>query len=324
MPATRYSYHVSHEQISPRDLLGLVQRAESAGFDAAFSSDHFHPWAPSQGHSGNTWAWLGAAMATTRLPFGVITVPGYRYHPAVLAQQIATLGQMFPGRLWVALGSGENVNEHIVGGEWPPKPERNALLEESADVMRALLRGVKVTHRNRVTVLEAKLYDLPEVPMPFIGACVTEATAEWLGSWADGLLTTGVTADKARKVVEAFRRGGGEGKPIHLKIDLCWARTEDEALRQAHERWRFNALGADVNWDLRTPEQFEHAARFVRPEDMRAFVRISEDLGRHVAWIQEFAAIGFDSIDLHHVGADQEAFIDAFGAKVLPEIRKGT
>jgi coenzyme F420-dependent glucose-6-phosphate dehydrogenase len=321
VPMPLLTYHASHEQFSPSRLLGLVRQAESAGFGGVFSSDHYHPWAPSQGHSGFVWSWLGAAMQATSFPFGLITVPGgWRYHPAVLAQAVATLGEMFPDRLpWIAVGSGELVNEHITGEEWPEKPERNARLREGAEIMQALLRGEEVTHRGRIAVSQAKIYSRPERETRLVGAAVSEATAEWLGGWADGLLTVGYGPASVRKVVEAFRRGGGENKPVYFKMDLCWARDEQEALAQAHEQWRFNILGGNLCWDLRMPEDFEQASRFIRPEDVRKSVHVSADLGQQAAWIAEYADIGFAAIDLHNVGGNQEAFIDAFGERVLPE-----
>ncbi|WP_043830069.1 TIGR03885 family FMN-dependent LLM class oxidoreductase [Muricoccus aerilatus] len=321
---TRFSYHISHEQFPPGELLQLVQEAEAAGFDGAFSSDHLQPWAPAQGHSGFAWAWLGAAMQATKgLQFGVISVPGgWRYSPAVLAQAVATLGAMFPGRLpWVALGSGQAMNEAVSGQPWPEKAERNARLKEGAEIMRALLAGETVTHRGRVSVVEARLWSRPEQATRLVGAATSEKTAEWLGGWADGLLTVGTEPATLRRTIEAFRRGGGEGKPVYLKVDLCLAATEEEALRQAHEQWRFNLLGSDVNWELRSPAQFETAARFVRPEDMRQAVRISADPAAFVDWLGECAALGFESIDLHNVGTGQRAFIEAFGEKVLPALR---
>ncbi|MFT8246203.1 TIGR03885 family FMN-dependent LLM class oxidoreductase [Roseomonas sp. BN140053] len=319
-----FSYHISHEQFAPRDLLGLVQHAEAVGFDAAFSSDHLQPWSPSQGQSGFAWSWLGAAMqATERLSFGAISVPGgWRYSPAVLAQAIATLGQMFPGRLpWIALGSGQAMNEAVAGQPWPEKAERNARLREGAEITRALLAGETVTHRGRVSVVHAKVWSRPEQPTRLVGAATTEATAEWLGGWADGLLTVGTQPDKLRRIVDAFRRGGGEGKPLFLKADLSWAATEAEALEQAHAQWRFNLLGGDLNWELRTPEQFEAAARFVRPEDLHESVLISADPARHAAQLRECAALGFESIDLHNVGTNQRAFLDMAGRELLPALR---
>ena len=323
MPASaRIGFHASHEQFPPSELLALAQAVEQAGFGCAMSSDHFRAWGKAQGHSGYAWSWLGAAMATTRLPFGVISAPGYRYHPAILAQGAATLAEMFPGRLWFALGSGQRLNEDITGLAWPDKPERTARLRECADIIRALLAGETVTHRGRVTVVAAKLYSRPERPPPLLGAAVTAATAEAVGAWADGLLTISAAPDQMRRVIDAFRRGGGEGKPVIVQVALNWAPTEAEALAGAHEQWRTNMLAGDVNWELRTPEEFDTATRFVRPEDMREAVWISSDLGWHAERIAELAELGFDEIQLHQVGRNQRAFVEAFGERVLPALRR--
>jgi G6PDH family F420-dependent oxidoreductase len=209
----KIGFHASHEQFAPSEMLRLVRHAEATGFDCAMSSDHFKPWGPSQGQSGYAWSWLGAAMSATALPFGVISAPGYRYHPAILAQGAATLSEMFPDRLWLALGSGQRLNEGITGAPWPDKPERNARLGECAAVIRALLAGETVTHRGRVTVVDAKLYSRPERPPMLLGAAVSPETAEFVGGWADGLLTIAAKPEQLRKVVDGFRRGGGEGKP---------------------------------------------------------------------------------------------------------------
>ena len=319
--APRIGFHASHEQFLPSELLHLVRTAEAAGFDAAMSSDHFRPWGAAQGNSGFAWSWLGAAMATTGLRMGVISAPGYRYHPAIIAQGAATLAEMFPGRFWLALGSGQRLNEDITGLAWPEKAERNARLCECAGIIRALLAGDEVTHRGRVTVVEAKLYSRPEQPPPLLGAAVTEATAEKVGAWADGLLTVSATPAQLRKVIEAFRRGGGAGKRVVVQVGLNWAPTEAEALAGAHDQWRTNLLGGEVNWQLRTPGEFDTAARFVRPEDMRESVWISADLGWHAARLTELIALGVEEIQLHQVGRNQQAFIDAFGARVLPALR---
>jgi probable non-F420 flavinoid oxidoreductase len=298
-----------------------VKAAEQAGFDAAMSSDHFKPWGPDQGHSGYAWSWLGAAMEATRLPFGVISAPGYRYHPAILAQSAATLTEMYPGRFWFALGSGQRLNEDMVGMPWPPKSERNARLKECAEIIRALLRGETVSHRGLVTVVDAKLYSLPATPPLLLGAAVTENSAEFVGSWADGLLTVSAKPDQLKKVIEAFRRGGGEGKPILLQVGLNGAPTEEEALAGAYDQWRYNVLGGNVNWELRAPEDFETASRLVKPEDMRESLLISSDLSRHRDWLVEYLELGVAELQLHQVGRNQQAFIDAFGANVLPELR---
>ena len=243
----RIGFHASHEQFPPSELFALAGHAEGAGFDCAMSSDHFRPWGTAQGHSGYAWSWLGAALASTRLPIGVISAPGYRYHPAIVAQGAATLAEMFPGRFWLALGSGQRLNEDITGLAWPEKAERNARLHECADIIRALLAGETVTHHGRVIVVNAKLYSRPVQPPLLLGAAVTEATAEAVGAWADGLLTVSASPDQSRKVIQAFRRGGGEGKRLVVQVGLNWARTEEEALAGAHEQWRTNVLGGDVN-----------------------------------------------------------------------------
>ncbi|NNM72735.1 TIGR03885 family FMN-dependent LLM class oxidoreductase [Enterovirga aerilata] len=317
----RIGFHASHEQFAPSELLRLVRHAEAVGFDCAMSSDHFKPWGPAQGHSGFAWSWLGAAMQATALPFGVISAPGYRYHPAIVAQGAATLAEMFPGRLWLALGSGQRLNEDITGMPWPEKAERNARLAECAAVIRALLAGETVTHRGRITVVGARLYSRPERPPLLLGAAVTPETAELVGGWADGLLTVNARPEQLKTVIDAFRRGGGEGKPLLLQVALNWAPTEEAALAGAHEQWRYNAIGGDVNWDLPSPEAFDAATRFVRPEDIRESVLVSADPGRHAAWLREFAELGFEELLLHQIDRDQERFMDAFAAKVLPQVR---
>src|SRR6187551_1021668 len=149
---TEIGFHCSHEQVHPTHLLNAVRAAQDAGFSAAMSSDHFSPWSRRQGQSGFAWSWLGAALATTDLPFGVVNAPGQRYHPAIIAQAAATLAAMFPGRFWVALGSGEASNEHITGDVWPRKELRDQRLRECVQVIRALLDGQEVSHDGLVTV----------------------------------------------------------------------------------------------------------------------------------------------------------------------------
>ena len=320
---TQFTYHASQEQFTPADLLDLVQRAEQAGFDGAFSSDHAHPWSETQGQSGFAWSWLGAAMArTTRLSFGAISVPGgWRYNPAILAQAIGTLGQMFPGRLpWVALGSGQFLNEHITGEAWPDKATRNARLQEGAEIIRALLAGETVTRRGAVTVADAKVWSRPLEPTRLMGAATTTETAKWFGGWADGMLTVSPDVDPLQRIIDAFRERGGD-KPIHLKVDICWAPTEQEARHEAHDQWRFNALGGAVNWDIRTPADFECATRFIRPDDLDRTVFLASDPSALAAWIAARAALGVASINIHHVGRNQAAFIDMAGEHLLPALR---
>jgi probable non-F420 flavinoid oxidoreductase len=312
--------HCSHEQIPPSRLLAHARDAEAAGFTAAMSSDHFSPWSERQGESGFAWSFLGAALEATSLPWGVVNAPGQRYHPAIIAQAAATLVELYPGRLWVALGTGEASNEHITGAPWPAKPVRTARLRECVDVMRALFAGEVVDHDGLIRVDRAKLWTLPAEPPPLVGAAVTPETARWCAEWADALVTINQPREALERVIAAFREGGGEDKPIHLQVHLSWAPTEEEALAVAHDQWRTNVFSPPLCWDLETVEQFDEAARHVRPEDVRASVLVSSDTARHAAWLEELAALGFASVHLHHVGQDLGPFIDAFGAHVLPEL----
>jgi coenzyme F420-dependent glucose-6-phosphate dehydrogenase len=317
----RIGYHASHEQFPPSQLLAWAQRAEAGGFDSLFSSDHFHPWSEKQGQAGFSFAYMGAALARTALAGRMICCPGGRYHPAVVAQAAATLAEMFPGRFWIALGSGQALNERVTGEIWPTKDVRNARLQECAEIIRALWAGETVTHRGLVRVEEAKLYTRPEKPPLLIGAAVSEQTAEWMGSWADGLLTTSRPKADAIKIAEAFRRGGGAGKPMFLKVGLSWAFTDSAARQNAFDQWRNPSFSNAVLTELRTPAEFDEVARHVRPCDLDQGLRISGDLERHLAWLQDDLEVGFQEIYLHNVGLNQEAFIDEFGEKVLPRSR---
>jgi probable non-F420 flavinoid oxidoreductase len=321
-PGPVVGYHASHEQLAPSELLACVVAAEAAGFQAAMCSDHFAPWSPRQGHSGFAWSWLGAALQATGLSLGVVNAPGQRYHPAIVAQAAATLSEMYPGRFWLALGSGEASNEHITGDRWPPKAERRARLGEAVEVIRALLAGETVSHHGLVTVDRAKLWTLPPRPPMLVGAAVGPDTAAWVGGWADGLVTINQDHDTLRAVIDAFRSNGGEHKPLFLQVHLSWAADEDTALAVAHDQWSTNVFDTSVAMELELPEQFEAAARFVTPEDVRSAVLVSADLGRHAAWLAEYAELGFDRIYLHEVGQGehQQAFIDAFGSKVIPAL----
>jgi probable non-F420 flavinoid oxidoreductase len=312
--------HCSHEQIPPSRLLEHAKHAEAAGFGAIMSSDHFSPWSERQGESGFAWSWLGAAMAATELPFGVVNAPGQRYHPAIIAQAAATLCEMFPGRLWIAMGSGEASNEHITGAPWPDKATRNARLRECVEVMRALFAGETVTHDGQIHVDRAKLYTLPAEAPPLVGPAISVETARSAGEWADGLATVNQPREKLVEMIDAFRSNGGEGKRLVLQVHLSWAPAEEEALRIAHDQWRTNVFPPPTCWDLELPEDFDRLARDVTPEQVRDTVLVSADLAQHAAWLEELAALGFDEINLHHVGQDLSAFIDAFGAHVLPRL----
>jgi len=318
---TVYGFHASHEQVHPAHLLAAVQRAEAAGFAAAMCSDHFSPWSARQGQSAFAWSWLGAALQATSFSLGVVNAPGQRYHPAVIAQAIATLGAMYPGRFWVALGTGEASNEHITGAGWPRKDVRSARLLECVAVIRALLAGEEVSHDGLVTVDRARLWTRPEDPSPLIGAAVSPQTARWCAGWADGLVTVNAAVPRLREVIGEYRDAGGRG-PLCLQVHLSWADDEPTATAIAHDQWRTNIFAPPVCWDLELTDHFDEVSRDVTPEQVAGVVNVSADLGRHAAWLCEYADLGFDRIYLHHVGQEQEPFIDAFGAKVLPQLAR--
>jgi len=315
-----FGYHASHEQHAPSRLLDYVRFAEQAGFTTAMCSDHFHPWIEQQGHSGFTWSWLGAALQSTRLPFGCVNAPGWRYHPAIIAQAAATLCEMYPERFWLAVGSGEALNEHITGEQWPVKSERNERLVECVAVMRQLWAGETVTHHGRVVVEEAKLYTLPEKPPLIYGAALSAETAEWVGSWADGLITIGLPAAQLTEILEAFRSGGGAGKPIKVQASLAWAPTMAEAREGAWQQWRGNIIGAAALPILRTCAEFEAAARFVTADDVARSVPVSHDPLEHAERLQEYVDAGATDIYLFNVAPPQREFIEVFAERVLPAV----
>jgi len=228
---------------------------------------------------------------------------------------------MFPGRFWLAVGSGERLNEHVTGDPWPAKSVRNQRLLECVTIMRALWAGERVDHEGLVRVHKAQLYSRPPDPPLLLAAAISEQTARWAATWADGLLTLAQEGDKLERVVEAFRAGGGDGKPMFLQVKLAYASSEEEARQQAFEQWRTNAADSGVLADLEMPEDFEAQALRTTPADMHKYVRISSDPAQHAAWLAKDRELGFEAVYLHQVGRNQSEFIDCFGQHVLPQLR---
>lgn len=330
MPTSRYplpnevravtvlGFHCSHEQLGPGTLLTVVKDAEDAGFTAAMCSDHLSPWSERQGQSGFAWSWLGSALESTDLSLGVVTAPGQRYHPVITAQAIATLEEMYPGRFWAALGSGEAMNEHITGDRWPSKPERKARLRECVEVIRALLAGEEVSHRGLVTVDRARLWSLPESPPPLIGAAVTRETAEWVASWADGLVTILQPMADLAEVIAAYRNAGGRGDVV-VQTQVSVAPTREQALRTAHDQWRTNVFPPPLCWDLETVEHYDQAAEHVTPEAVAESVFVTADPGELSGLIDRISGQGVDRIYLHNVDKNQDFFLDTMAQHVLPQ-----
>ncbi len=316
----RIGFHASHELFSPSTLLRCAVRAEQAGFSGGSCSDHFHPWTERGGQSGFAWSWLGAAMAQTSLPWGTVCAPGQRYHPAIVAQAAATLAAMYPDRFWLALGTGEALNEHITGSDWPSPDVRKQRLRQSVDVIRALWRGELVTHHGLIHVHEARLFTLPPAPPPLLGAAISEESARWAGTWADGLLTVSKKPQELRQTIAAFRESAGTDKPVYIQTAISFANSDAEAVAAAHDRWRHATLTGEQLADLRSPGQFDRAAEQASPEEVAACVRASSDLQLHKSWLQEDLAGGADMIYLHPIGPNLEQCIDEFGERVIPEL----
>jgi probable non-F420 flavinoid oxidoreductase len=317
---TIVGFHASHEQLPPSRLLEAVKRAEQAGFGAAMCSDHLEPWSVRQGHSGYAWSWLGAALEATSFPLGVVTAPGQRYHPVIAAQKLATLGEMYPQRFWAALGSGEAINEHVTGEPWPSKEERDARLDETVDVIRRLLAGEEVTVDGRIRVDRGRIWSRPEVPPPLFAAAISTETARAVATWADGVITVDQGPDGLREFMDAYRDAGGRG-PIAVQVHLSWAASDDEALALAHDQWRQSLVPAHLSWELDRPEDFDARTADATLEEVAGTLLASSDPGRHLDHLAGIADLGVDRIYLHHVGTEQDAFIDTFGEHVLPALQ---
>ncbi|WP_028463834.1 TIGR03557 family F420-dependent LLM class oxidoreductase [Nesterenkonia alba] len=316
---TLVGFHCSQEQISPKQLLADVQHAEAAGFAAAMSSDHFFPWSVRQGHSGFTFSWLGAALASTSFPMGSVCAPGQRYHPALVAQATATLGQMFKDRYWVALGAGQNMNEHVTGDKWPAEEDRRRRLEECADLIARLHAGEWISrHSGYTTVEDAYLFDRPDEPVPLYAACITADSARRAARWAQGMITVNQPAAAHRETLQAYREAGGEG-PVMLQIHLSWAPSQQQAEEIAYHQWKTHTFGPPLDQDLPTPQHFDTAGEHVPLESVLEGAWTSSSLDAHTEWLGAEAE-HFDALYLHHVGQEQAPFIDAFGEHVLPAL----
>lgn len=306
-------YHASHEQFPPSELLQYASLAGESGFDAIHSSDHFHPWSERQGQSGFTFSWIAAAMQATTIPFSMVCAPGQRYHPAIVAQAIATLSEMFPGRINIELGSGEAVNEMITGTGWPSKKIRNERLLACATIIRRLLNGEEVSYDGHVKVQGARLYTLPAIQPLLLCAAISSETAAWAGTWADGLLTTAgnKTADIIKKM-KAFRDNGGEGKPVYLQYAFSYSRDRAAAESGAFDQWRTNLLPANMMADLPTVKEFDAAGEKASMEEVLEAIPVFTNMKALKEKVHELSATGAERIILHNVNRLQLDFINDY------------
>jgi G6PDH family F420-dependent oxidoreductase len=314
----KHGLTLSSEEHPPARLVEIAVAAEAAGFDFVSISDHFHPWLGVQGHSPFVWSVLGAiAHATDEIEVGVgVTCPTFRMHPAIVAHATATAACMLPGRFTFGVGSGEALNEHIVGGRWPPADLRLAMLGEAIEVIRALWSGESVNHRGRhYTVEDARLFDLPSESPPLLVSAFGQEAARFGAEAGDGLWTSGA----ARDVIQAYRGAGGDG-PIWGQISVCWDRDEEQAVDRALRIWPNTVLPGQLAQDLPTVLHFEQAVSMVDRSDVAEAMHCGPEAGPIVGSITRAVDLGIDYVYLHQVGDPLEGFIDFWRDEIRPRI----
>jgi coenzyme F420-dependent glucose-6-phosphate dehydrogenase len=327
MGRAHIGYAAMLEQFGPLEAADYTVAAERAGFTGAMVADHFQPWVPTQGHASFVWNVLALLGERTTGDLGPgVTCPSFRFHPAVVAQASATMAVMYPDRHWLGLGSGEAINEHIVGGYWPEPYERLERMWEAIEIIQRLFTGRDVKHRGAHFRLETcRLWDLPDTPPPIYVATAGPVTAKRAGRSVDGIITPGAPVEKVADLLARFDAGAVEvGREFGsqariLQLHLSWAPTDSEALANAVQQWPTGGMRF-AKQDIRSPYDFEQMAKLVRPEDFDGRMLISSDPDAHRAEIQKFLDLGIDRIYVHNVGRNQLEWIEVFGRDVLPKL----
>ncbi len=314
--STRYGYFLSSEEHDPRELVRQARLAEQAGFEALWISDHFHPWLDEQGHSGFVWSVIGAISQVTSLPVTTaVTCPTIRIHPAVIAQAAATSALLTDGRFALGVGSGEALNEHILGSRWPSADERLEMLEEAVTVIRDLLTGTLTSHRGRhYTVETARLYSLPDSPPPIYMSGFGTKAVELAARTADGYMCVQPNADFVRR----YRDCGGKG-PAQGGLKACWAPDAEEARKTVHRLWPNDELPGEAAQVLQMPRHFGQLAELISEEDITAPCGPDPDV--HIRAIQAYTDAGFDEVYVSQIGPEQEGFFEFYADQVLPRLR---
>jgi G6PDH family F420-dependent oxidoreductase len=317
----KIGYFLSCEEWGPTELVELAVKAERAGFEGLWISDHFHPWNDEQGHSPFVWSVIGAiAQATKGMKVTTaVTCPTMRMHPAVVAQAAATATLQLDGRFCLGVGSGEALNEHIFSDRWPGADERLEMLEEAVDVIRTLWKGGFQDHRGRhYRVENCRIYDLPDEPPPILMSGFGPKSIDLAARIADGF----VTVAPERDAVERFRSRGGEGKLVQGGLKVCWDDDETGAVKTVHRLWPNDVLPGELAQILPSPRHFEQAAELVTEEMVAEATPCGPDLDRHLAAIREYADVGFDELYIQQIGPNPDAFFDVYRDRVLPRIRE--
>jgi G6PDH family F420-dependent oxidoreductase len=337
MPPATSAPHIGYaamlERFHPLEAIELSKLAEANGFTGVMAADHFQPWVPAQGQASYVWNVLSALGQVTTGDLGTgVTAPTFRSHPALTAQASATLAAMYPGRHWLGLGSGEAINEHIVGQYWPEAPERINRMFEAVEIIKKLfasgLNQRETRHEGQYYRLESsRLWTMPDVAPEILVATAGPVAAKRAGRTVDGLITEAGAIDKVAVLLQRFAEGAREvGKNATsmtkvLRLHLSWAPTDEEAARNAVREWPNGALKFPKG-DIRSPFELEQLARMVRPEDFDGRMPVSADTDVHRAYIQSYLDLGFDRIYLHNVGRNQREFLDVFGRDVLPKLTR--
>jgi G6PDH family F420-dependent oxidoreductase len=317
----RIGYFLSSEEHGPHALVEQARRAERAGFHALWISDHFHPWNDEQGHSPFVWSTIGALSQATRLPvITAVTCPTIRTHPAIIAHAAATSAVLLEGRFGLGVGSGEALNEHILGDAWPDADVRLEMLDEAVEVIRTLWRGGTRDHRGRrYTVQNARIYDLPDELPPILVSGFGPKAVRLAARIGDGYVTTMPDAE----LIELYRSEGGTG-PVQAGTKVCFGADEAEARRTAHRLWPNEALPGELPQVLPTPAHFEQACELVTEEMVAETVPCGPDIDRHVQAVQQYADAGVDELFVQQIGPDQDAFFDEWAPAILPRFADGT
>ena len=314
---TELGYFLSCEEHDGRALVAHARAVEAAGIRKVSISDHFHPWLDDQGHSPFVWSVIGGIAATTSLEVTTaVTAPILRIHPVILAQAAATCAQMLEGRFRFGVGTGERLNEHVLGQHWPPLSVRQEMLTEAIEVMRDLWRGEMVTrHGTHYSVENAQIFTRPEGPIPVLVSAFGPASAKVAAEIGDGFVSTSPDADS----LQTYRDGGGAG-PALATIKVCWGPDEEACKRLAHERWRSSGVPGESAQELSIPRHFDEAAELVTPDQMADKIVCGDDPERFLERIREYAAAGFDEVHLSQVGPDVEGFLHFVVEELLPKV----
>jgi G6PDH family F420-dependent oxidoreductase len=312
-------YALSSEEHGPNELVRNANAAEEAGFTFALISDHYHPWVDAQGQSPFVWSVIGGiAQTTERLRLGTgVTCPTIRIHPAIIAQAAATSAVMMEGRFFLGVGSGEELNEHILGDRWPAPPVRLEMLEEAIEVMRLLWQGGYQSHTGKhYTVEQARIYTLPDEPPPIAVAAAQPKAAELAGRLGDAFVGVAPEAD----LVNEFERAGGKRKPRYGQLTVCYAESEEQARKTAFEFWPNAGLEGPLSQELAIPEHYEAAVRLLSEDDVAETVICGPDPEPHLEAIREYEQAGYDHVYVHQVGREQEGFLRFYAEEILPKL----